>query len=647
MKIRRLTLTNFGIYAYKNIIDLQSEKPVVLIGGMNGRGKTTLLEAVLLALYGRWSFAVEESKLAFPKYLTNLVNKTDGTLNTRLELKFEMRSEDENTVFTVIREWSLNTATPSLKTSVQKNGLPDQILSENWDLFIEEMLPSGIAPFFFFNGEKIAELASADNDTHMKNSIKTLLGIHVIDQAISDTRRIINSKKKLVKSDSFEKEITEYEKRLNDAEAAIKTSKEHSAVLRAKAIKIESKLNEAEKIFAAMGGNLAITRKDLLTRQGVLLERLNRADTRIMEIAAGDLPLLLTLPLLKRALTVSTKEKEQRNIQVALEQLPNLFREYAKGKKTNMKFDDFINYVKSTATNELPVYNLTDNGHYHLSSLCSSLSTRQREEAVKALSGRKKIQDELAEVENYLSLNVDETEAGQKHNEILQLTAELATIQEQFRVALIAEAADISTRDEIARSYQKLIESVVSNIEGADETKRIVKYTGLAVQVLQEYKVRLQRAKTRNLALTMTDCFKRLASKKNLIREIQIDEITLDFRYYNGNGMEVNHNSFSAGEKQLLVISMLWALAICSKKQLPVIIDTPLARMDSVHRKALITNYFPCASEQTILLSTDSEVSGQYYDMLKPFVGKEYTLMFDENTKRSAVEEGYFGGGAK
>jgi len=647
MKIKRLNLTNFGIYSHENIIDLKTDKPVVLIGGMNGRGKTTFLEAVLLALYGRRSFAVEESKLAFPKYLTSLVNKADGTLNTRLELEFEMRAEGENTVFTVIREWSLKTATPSLQTWVQKNGLPDQVLSDNWDLFIEEMLPSAIAPFFFFDGEKIAKLASAESDAHMKDSIKTLLGIHVIDQAIADTQRIVDNKKKLVKSNTFERDDIEYKKRIVEAKTKIKASQEHSAVLSAKAIKIESSLNQAEKTLAVMGGNLAIARKELVAKQGVLHDRLERSDARTMEVAAGDLPLLLALPLLKRALAVSSKEKEQRSIQAALEQLPNLLKEYAKETKTDLQLDDFISYVKSTATNASPIYNMTDNGHHHLSSLCSSLPVRQRDDAVKALIERKKILDELAEVENYLSLNVDETEAGKKHNEILQLTAELATVQEQLRVALVAEATAISTHDEIARSHQKLIDSFVNNIEGADETKRIAKYSGMAVQVLQEYKMRLQKAKTKTLAITMADCFKRLSSKKNHIREILIDEVTLDFHYYSGNGMEVNHKSFSAGEKQLLVISMLWALAICSKKQLPVIIDTPLARMDSVHRKALITNYFPCASEQTILLSTDSEVSGRYYDILKPFVGKEYTLLFDENTERSTVEEGYFRSGSK
>lgn len=647
MKIVKLILENFGIYANSNTLDLHSGKPIILIGGMNGRGKTTILEAILLALYGRRSFAFEESNLAFPKYLSNLVNIADKSFKTKIELEFEMQSEKEVTVYTVIREWSFRTQTPALKTSVRKNGLHDTILSENWDLFIEEMLPSAIAPFFFFDGEKIAELASADNNIQMKDSIKTLLGIHVIDHAVSDIQKIINTRKKSVKSDSFEKEIAEYEEKLTKADAKIKASKEQTGILRAKTIKLESKLNEAENAFSSMGGNLAINRKDLLTKQAVLLERLERINTQIIDISAGDLPLLLTLPLLENVLSVSINEREQKNIRAALEQLPSLFRDYSKDKKIGLKFEDFINYIKSTATDDAPVYSLSDMGHYQVQALCKSLSNQHRTEAKNALLEREKIQKELVEVENYLSLNVDETEAGKQHKEILRLTFELATVKEQLRMALITETADMAAREELSKNHQKMIEKEVNMIEGADDTKRIIQYSGLTIQVLQEYKIRLQAQKTRHLATTMTDCFKHIASKQSLIREIIIDETSLEFHYFNSSGNEVSHSSFSAGEKQLLVIAMLWALGICSKKQLPVIIDTPLARLDSVHRKALITNYFPRASEQTILLSTDSEIHGSYYEMIKPFVDKEYTLVYDDNTKRSSVEIGYFGGAKK
>ena len=90
-----------------------------------------------------------------------------------------------------------------------------------------------------------------------------------------------------------------------------------------------------------------------------------------------------------------------------------------------------------------------------------------------------------------------------------------------------------------------------------------------------------------------------------------------------------------------MVISILWALAICSKKKLPVIIDTPLSRLDSLHRAALIKTYFPNAGEQTIILSTDSEIDSKYYQLMKDDIGDEFTLIYDERTKSTSIERGY------
>ena len=123
-----------------------------------------------------------------------------------------------------------------------------------------------------------------------------------------------------------------------------------------------------------------------------------------------------------------------------------------------------------------------------------------------------------------------------------------------------------------------------------------------------------------------------------------IDEQTLDFTYWNDQNKVVPKNTTSAGEKQLMVTAMLWALAKCSNNRLPVIVDTPLARLDSAHRQLMVKNYFPYASEQTIILSTDSEIDKRYYDMLKPFIGREHTLLYDDETKSTTIQEGFFGG---
>jgi DNA sulfur modification protein DndD len=101
--------------------------------------------------------------------------------------------------------------------------------------------------------------------------------------------------------------------------------------------------------------------------------------------------------------------------------------------------------------------------------------------------------------------------------------------------------------------------------------------------------------------------------------------------------------SLSAGEKQIYAIAMLWALARTSGRPLPMIIDTPLARLDSEHRAKLVERYFPRASHQVILLSTDTEIDEQLLKTLKPSISHSFRLDFDQHDGRTEVTPGYFG----
>jgi len=123
-----------------------------------------------------------------------------------------------------------------------------------------------------------------------------------------------------------------------------------------------------------------------------------------------------------------------------------------------------------------------------------------------------------------------------------------------------------------------------------------------------------------------------------------MDPDSLDIHYLDDNNNEIEKSTLSAGEHQLMVISLLWALALCSKRKLPVIIDTPLSRLDSQHRASLIHNYFPHASDQTIILSTDSEIDRHYYEMLKEHIGDEFLLDYNDVTKATCIRHGYFKG---
>ncbi len=87
---------------------------------------------------------------------------------------------------------------------------------------------------------------------------------------------------------------------------------------------------------------------------------------------------------------------------------------------------------------------------------------------------------------------------------------------------------------------------------------------------------------------------------------------------------------------------MLWALARGSGRPLPFIIDTPLGRLDASHRQNIVQNFFPRASHQVILFSTDTEIDQQLFKKLQPYISKSYHLEYDEKAKTTCVSAGYF-----
>ena len=126
----------------------------------------------------------------------------------------------------------------------------------------------------------------------------------------------------------------------------------------------------------------------------------------------------------------------------------------------------------------------------------------------------------------------------------------------------------------------------------------------------------------------MTDMMGKLAHKDDLVSKISIDPATYVLRILNSKGEEVQ--SPSAGEREVFALSMLWGLAQISKRNLPVIIDTPLGRLDQSHRSNIVHNYFPRAGEQVIILSTDAEIDETWYKALRPSLVQEFALENDD-----------------
>ena len=123
----------------------------------------------------------------------------------------------------------------------------------------------------------------------------------------------------------------------------------------------------------------------------------------------------------------------------------------------------------------------------------------------------------------------------------------------------------------------------------------------------------------------MNEHFKVLMDSNSLIQNIVFDE-DYKINYLDSDAKTVGMGNISAGMKQLAAQSFLWALKDVAGMPCPVVIDTPLARIDAGHQKLLITKFYPAAAEQVIVLPTDSELDAAKYALLKPFIAGEFCL---------------------
>lgn len=635
---------NFGVYAGDNQFVFEGDKPIVLIGGMNGRGKTTFLEAVLIALYGSNSFAYTESKYkSYAQYLRSFVNKSAEDKCCSVVLEFEIFNGDVER-YVIKREWDTLTKKTEERIKVYKDGTLNEFLTNNWPLFVENILPSALSSFFFFDGEKIAEMAVDNSNNQLKNAIRAMLGITVLDALENDISRNI----KRIHKENSSSETADGVQKLRDEkdEAADQLRSIEEQIEQAEIILTEdtNKLDELHHLYAVEGGNAVEKKQSIMQNRASLKAQLISEEERLYSISAEVLPLLMVSDLVSDIKLQATDEHNDSILRQAVSQLEVLLTDFEESYSGDTKASkDFYEYVRSQTADDCveSVYELSDQALFQVNELVETKITEARDLTEEILVSKRKLEKQISEQDSYLTLDINEKELQSIFSKIKKVEKKIVedkvVLSKLDQKRASANARVMSTTAE----FNKYVEAYLATAEMIDSTERTLKYSNMALQILDRYQVELQKRKADLLSNTITECYKKLANKKNLINRIEMDPESLNVKYVSGDGLEVGRDSLSAGEQQLMVISILWALAICSKKKLPVIIDTPLSRLDSLHRAALIKTYFPNAGEQTIILSTDSEIDSKYYQLMKDDIGDEFTLNYDERTKSTSIERGY------
>ena len=428
MIIKELVLHNFGVYASTNRFEFCGEKPVVLIGGMNGRGKTTFLEAVLLSLYGSNSFAYNESKYkSYGQYLKSFVNVSDGTMESYVDLVFLLDSE----LYKVHREWTGARQRVSEIIKVYKDGEYNQFLTDNWTMFIENILPSGLSNFFFFDGEKIAELAVEDTSSQMKESIKTLLGISVLDLLRGDLNRIINrtAKKKIAIAEA--QEIEQLREVKENAVERLERVDCEIASLEEKRTEVFQKLEEKKQEYSAKGGDIVVQRQELFQKRTDITSHIDSLKEQLLSDAASELPFLLVKKILKGIRNNAEIEQDQKMLSVALKKMRLLLPEYNKVNISDKKaVERFISYVdgKMGDTTSYVPCNLSDMSLFKLQVLLDDQLLAMKNTVISHQKELEKLQKQADQIDSYMAVDIDEKEIAKIYRKIKELEQEIVDI---------------------------------------------------------------------------------------------------------------------------------------------------------------------------------------------------------------------------
>lgn len=643
MRIRKLVLHNFGVYSGTNTFEFTHNEPVVLIGGLNGRGKTTFLEAVLLALYGSNSFAFKESKFrSYNQYLKSYTNTTDGTYTSSVEIEFEIMGSKLE-AFQVQREWTSRGKTEEL-IHVKKDGEYSDFLTNNWAMFIENQIPSALSNFYFFDGEKISELAVDQTGEQVKESIRAMLGMTVLDTLKNDLEK---NNKKLIKIKKGKENVDKLNrlKEMKDKkEDALDKLNTHLLEQTEKLELKKLKNLELQNKYGIKGGEILEEKQRLIENRANLITGIGAKQEELVELASSALPMLMVSDLLGEIKLQAEDEHNDLVMNEALEQINEYLTVFVQKEKDSAsgskKFVEFLKSEFAENKNE-SIYNLSDHALFQNNDLIDNKLNYLADTTKNTILEKESLINKKEDIDNYLAIDINDKELQSIYNKIQNNEKIISDLN--LKISGIKAKIETATSElnKATNEFNKYVEAYLKNEEMVDDIERKIKYINISLNILEKYSIELQKNKTSVLANTITDCYKQLSNKKTLIQRVDMDSETLDIKYISYDEKEVQKDSLSAGEKQLMVISILWALAICSKKALPVIIDTPLSRMDSMHRTTIVSTYFPQASDQTIILSTDTEIDQNYYELIRSSVGDEYTLVYDEETKSTSIKKGY------
>jgi DNA sulfur modification protein DndD len=560
-------------------------------------------------------------------------------------------------MYEVTRSWGkASTGRVSERLDVKRNeeSLGD-LGSEQWQDFIRELIPLGVSSLFFFDGEKIQHLAEdATDQVELAQSVKALLGIHLIERLYTD---LTIYQGRLGKSNghiSHKNALDALNEQLHAADSQLSHRRDEYRRLEASVSELRGRLAQIEQSISAEGGGFAKRRDALVRKREEARAKVEANENSIRQICQGLLPFALAPHLLREVEEqihteeiTQSKEVGKSLLASARQQFVSLIEaepEFAK--KPARVRDRAIQLLDSAIAHiNVPAADASTVIHGLSASTARQVLSWIHQSLADLPRTARSIGDELEAAARDLQRAEEELKKIPADEVLAPLVDRLNSINQEIgdatRQLLTAEAGVREAETRVAE-LQKRIKTEIDKLHREAAIHSRLRLLPRVQTALDEFSHGLIAQRVKQLESELTNCFNVLSRKSDSVRRASISPVDFSVTLYDRSDAPIPKQALSAGEKQIYAIAVLWALARVSRRPLPLIIDTPLGRLDSDHRRLLVEGYFPNASHQVILLSTDTEVDHAYFTALKPHVARAYRLEFDMLERCTMIEPGYF-----
>lgn len=662
MLIQHIFAKNYKTYLTLDLdISVTDDRPIILIGGANGGGKTTLFEAIYGALYGldikseqqfRELFNAgvkdyEDKEIVLELSFTGLVLGENKPYKIRRTYKLFSHKPMENvTLFFDSTTYSYGPATSPKNKQVAEMAI-NKVIDGN--------LPKELSNYFLFDAMKTSELVKEEEINNLiRKNINSVMGFtkYMLLEKAAD-KLLSDEKAKRLADKAQEQEYKQLVVKRNVATSELVQLKADYD----KALEQSNQDRESYERMKKGEENDAVLKNKIenINKQITLLKR-SQTDYRAqMDNAIKSLETDVIIPRLasviaheiEQILNVKDMIEENRKNFLSEKQISDITGKIVSIIRRNYNISGQINIDEIVDEIRLGQEDPDKTGdrYYYLD--------RQDIDTLKEMlrtTGNPMLM--LDNQKHQLDLEVSEEPKLKEDIEHYRL--QISGSNEGFLKAYEENELRIRDLKLQIEQKQKDIDKMETELQSYDyQVPQIPDPKYDLLQKLPDFfkhlAARLLYEKKHNIEQKMREYLNvNLVSYKDTIGRVQLSEKGNDneiqFKMYHRSGNEIYLNQLNAGSKQMVMQVLLKVLYELGDYEPPVMIDTVMGVMDRASRETVLENYFPELARQTILLSTDTEITPET-DFIKiaPFVAKVYTLHRDLDKQCTNVSQDYFG----